>query len=262
MECNKEEAIRTKSLAEAKLQNKDFTGARKMAMKAQQLYKELDKIGHILAICNVHCVVESKIHGTERDWYGILQIEETDDEATIKTHYRKLALLLHPDKNKLADAEAAFKLIGEAQTVLLDIGKKTTYDMKCKSSVTKLAEGPSNNSKFGAQNGFRGSVDGSDEDLIIISDMKISSSDEEPQIRNGISGSSKVPTRRSVRRKQQVSYKENRSDDEESKTPQKKAKGNGSTEWKCLDPEFNVKCPDPEFNVKCPDPEFNDFKKK
>ncbi|CAN1150706.1 Chaperone protein DnaJ, partial [Linum perenne] len=215
MECNKEEAIRTKSLAEAKLQNKDFKGARKMAMEAQQLYKELDKIGHILAICNVHCVVESKIHGTERDWYGILQIEETDDEATIKTHYRKLALLLHLDKNKLADAEAAFKLIGEAQTVLLDIGKRTTYDMKCKSSVTKLAEGPSNSSKFGAQNGFRGSVDG-----------------------------------------------KNRSDDEESKTPQKKAKGNGSTEWKCLDPEFNVKCPDPEFNVKCPDPEFNDFEKK
>ncbi|CAN1854030.1 Protein HLJ1 [Linum perenne] len=160
MECNKEEAVRAKSLAEVKLQNKDFSGARKMAIKAQQLYKELDKIDHILVICEVHYVAERKIRGTEMDWYGILQIEKTADDAIIKKQYRKFALLLHPDKNNFPGAEAAFKLIGEAQRVLLDKGKRSLHDMKCKSSVSKPAQGPSYNSNFGAQNGFRGSVDG------------------------------------------------------------------------------------------------------
>ncbi|CAN1854032.1 Protein HLJ1 [Linum perenne] len=345
MECNKEEAIRAKSLAEAKLQNKDFTGARKMAMKAQQLYKELDKIDHILVICDVHCVAERKINGTEMDWYGILQIEKTADDAIIKKQYRKFALLLHPDKNKFPGAEAAFKLIGEAQRVLLDIGQRSMHDMKCK--VSKPAQGP----KFGAQNGFRGGVDvfnyqhhkpqqqaaqsgfvnsrrefwtacpfcqsryqyytdtinryvvcqnchksfiayeKSEQERPTVNnftqpvfqqrkdvpqgsvkaevrsqgntskghskaepkkkptdgvagpgklsgkkrrnkepDPESSGSDEEHLMTgDGESGSYKEPPRRSVRSKQQVSYKENRNDDEESKTPRKKAKGNGST---------------------------------
>ncbi|KAK8564964.1 hypothetical protein V6N13_020094 [Hibiscus sabdariffa] len=64
------------------------------------------------------------------DWYGILQLQRSSDEASIKKQYRKLALLLHPNKNKFAGAEAAFKLIGEANTVLTDQTKRSQYDMK------------------------------------------------------------------------------------------------------------------------------------
>ncbi|KAF7846903.1 hypothetical protein BT93_L3607, partial [Corymbia citriodora subsp. variegata] len=130
MDCNKEEALRAKALAEKKLQSKDFPGARKIALKAQQLYPELENITQMLMVCDVHCSAEKKLFGNEMDWYGILQLEQAADEASIKKQYRKLALYLHPDKNKFAGAEAAFKLIGEAQRVLLDREKRSMHDMK------------------------------------------------------------------------------------------------------------------------------------
>ncbi|KAG4945824.1 hypothetical protein JHK87_041831 [Glycine soja] len=129
MECNKEEALRAKELAEKKMQNKDFIGARKFALKAQQLYPELENITQMLIVCDVHCSAEQKLIGNEMDWYKILQIELTANDTTIKKQYRKFALQLHPDKNKFSGAEAAFKLIGEAQRVLLDREKRSRLDM-------------------------------------------------------------------------------------------------------------------------------------
>lgn len=139
MECNKEEAIRAKGIAEQKMLNKDFVGARKIALKAQQLYPDLDNISQIISVCDVHCSSEHKIFGNEMDWYGILQIEQTSDDATIKKQYRKFALLLHPDKNKFFGAEAAFKLIGEAQRVLLDPIKRSLHNMKRRASLRTSA---------------------------------------------------------------------------------------------------------------------------
>ncbi|KAJ4969249.1 hypothetical protein NE237_015950 [Protea cynaroides] len=142
MECNKEEAIRAKEVADKKMQNKDFVGAQRIALKAQRLYPELENISQMLTVCDVHCSAEQKILGSEMNWYGILQISQTADEASIKKQYRKLALLLHPDKNKFAGAEAAFKLIGEAQRVLTDQQKRNLYDMKCKHTVRSVAPKP------------------------------------------------------------------------------------------------------------------------
>ncbi|XP_028781459.1 uncharacterized protein LOC114737669 [Neltuma alba] len=127
MDCNREEAVRAKNVAEKKMENKDFTGARKIAIKAQQLFPDLENIAQMLIVCDVHCSAEKKFCN-EKDWYGILQVEQTADEATIRKQYRKFALLLHPDKNKFAGAEAAFKLIGEAQAVLLDRQKRAAHD--------------------------------------------------------------------------------------------------------------------------------------
>ncbi|KAL2341177.1 hypothetical protein Fmac_009117 [Flemingia macrophylla] len=129
MECNKEEALRAKQIAEKKLEIKDFDGARKFALKAQKLYPDLENITQMLIVCDVHCSAEPKLFGNEMNWYKILQIELTANDTTIKKQYRKLALQLHPDKNKFAGAEAAFKLIGEAQRVLLDRDKRSRLDM-------------------------------------------------------------------------------------------------------------------------------------
>ncbi|CAJ1962269.1 unnamed protein product [Sphenostylis stenocarpa] len=129
MECNKEEAVRAKEIAEKKMQNKDFNGARKFALKAQQLYPDLENINQMLIVCDVHFSAEQKLFGNEMNWYKILQIELTANDTTIKKQYRKLALQLHPDKNKFAGAEAAFKLIGEAQRVLLDREKRDRLDI-------------------------------------------------------------------------------------------------------------------------------------
>jgi hypothetical protein len=38
MECNREEAFRAREIAVKKLENRDFVGARKIAIKAQRLF--------------------------------------------------------------------------------------------------------------------------------------------------------------------------------------------------------------------------------
>ncbi|XWS64843.1 hypothetical protein CRYUN_Cryun05aG0039100 [Craigia yunnanensis] len=135
MECNKEEAVRARGIAEQKMQNDDFEGAKRFALKAQKLFPELENISQLLTVCDVHYCAKHKLYGSEMDWYGILQIEQSADESSIKKQYRKLALLLHPDKNKFAGAEAAFKLVGEANRILTDQTRRSQYDMKCRISV-------------------------------------------------------------------------------------------------------------------------------
>ncbi|XP_050380831.1 uncharacterized protein LOC126798052 isoform X1 [Argentina anserina] len=133
MDCNKEDAIKAMQRAETKMQDNDFTGARKMAQKAQQLFPGLENISQLLAVCEVHCSAENKLGGCEMDWYGILQVQRFSHVAIIKKQFKKLERLLHPDKNKFVGVEAAIKLIGEANAVLEDRGKQFIYDMKCRS---------------------------------------------------------------------------------------------------------------------------------
>ena len=64
-----------------------------------------------------------------KNYYSILGISETDSLDTIKSAYRKLALLHHPDKtngNKVS--EEKFKEISEAYNTLGDKEKKKSYD--------------------------------------------------------------------------------------------------------------------------------------
>ena len=66
---------------------------------------------------------------TKRDYYEILGVERTADDATIKAAYRKLALKYHPDRNPNdAAAEEKFKEAAEAYSVLSDGQKRATYD--------------------------------------------------------------------------------------------------------------------------------------
>lgn len=129
MECNRDEALRAKSIAEEKLENKDFAGAKKFAMKAQTLYPGLDGISQILTTLDVYVSAENKISG-ETDWYGVLGVNPSADEETIRKQYRKLALLLHPDKNKSVGADNAFKLISEAWGLLSDKSKRLAYNQR------------------------------------------------------------------------------------------------------------------------------------
>ncbi|KAE8718624.1 Bifunctional 3-dehydroquinate dehydratase/shikimate dehydrogenase isoform 1 [Hibiscus syriacus] len=158
MECNKEEAIRAKVIAEQKMQNGDFEAAKKFALRAQKLFPELDNITQLMAVCNVHYFAKHSIYGSEKDWYGILQTEQSAGESLIKKQFRKLALLLHPDKNKFPGAEAAFKLIGEANRVLSDQMARSQYDLKCRvlvKTIPKPTFHPSNRaSSVNSQSGF------------------------------------------------------------------------------------------------------------
>lgn len=65
----------------------------------------------------------------EKDFYAALGVAKDADAATIKKAYRKLARQLHPDQNPGdAAAEARFKDIGEAYSVLSDPEQRQQYD--------------------------------------------------------------------------------------------------------------------------------------
>ncbi|KAI3953059.1 hypothetical protein MKW98_020254 [Papaver atlanticum] len=132
LKSNREEAVRAKELAEKKMNSKDYVGAQIMITKAQKLYPSIENVSQMLIVCQVHCSAERKVHGSEPDWYDILQIEQTADEACIKKQFKKLAVQLHPDKNKFPGAEAAFKLIGQAQRFLCDPSKQSQFDITLK----------------------------------------------------------------------------------------------------------------------------------
>lgn len=74
MECNRDEALRAREIAERKFAGQDFVGAKKFVRKAQQLYPPLEGVAQMLAVMDVHSVAQVKVGGNEMDWYGILQV--------------------------------------------------------------------------------------------------------------------------------------------------------------------------------------------
>lgn len=64
-----------------------------------------------------------------KDYYKTLGVAKNADDKTIKSAYRKLARKFHPDVNpNNAEAEAKFKEVGEAYSVLSDPEKRKKYD--------------------------------------------------------------------------------------------------------------------------------------
>ncbi|XP_071690886.1 uncharacterized protein [Rutidosis leptorrhynchoides] len=149
MECNRDEAKRAKEIAESKFSTKDINGAKKFALKAQSLYPELDGISQMLATLDIYIAAENKING-ESDFYGILGVNPLADDDTVRKYYRKLALFLHPDKNKSVGADGAFKYISEAWSLLSDKTKRSAYDQRRNTKAYKQ----NTTTQYGGQNGF------------------------------------------------------------------------------------------------------------
>lgn len=65
----------------------------------------------------------------KRDYYEVLGVDKSADEASIKKAYRNLAKKYHPDMNPGDNvAEEKFKEVNEAYGVLSDADKKAKYD--------------------------------------------------------------------------------------------------------------------------------------
>ena len=65
----------------------------------------------------------------KRDYYEVLGVSKSADDAELKKAYRKLAKKYHPDVNPGdKDAEAKFKEATEAYTILSDPDKRRQYD--------------------------------------------------------------------------------------------------------------------------------------
>lgn len=127
------EAERLLGIAEKLLEEKDLNAARDFALLAQETEPLLDGSDKIMAIADVLIAADKQINDNHHHhWYAILQIDihRNDDSELIRQQYRRLALLLHPDKNKFPFAGSAFKLVGDAWDVLSDSSKKTAYDEK------------------------------------------------------------------------------------------------------------------------------------
>ncbi|KAJ4813503.1 DNAJ heat shock N-terminal domain-containing family protein [Rhynchospora pubera] len=132
------EAIRALEIAQKRLLNHDYAGAKEMALRANKLFP-LYNNSQILAVREVHCSAQLMVNGLY-DWYKVIQVEPLADEITIRKQYYKLAALLHPDKNKMPGAKAAFKLVREANRTLSDQAKRIMYHHKRKRAFS--TEGP------------------------------------------------------------------------------------------------------------------------
>ncbi|XP_055608380.1 dnaJ homolog subfamily B member 14-like [Uranotaenia lowii] len=64
-----------------------------------------------------------------KDYYEILGITKEATDSDIKKAYKKLALQLHPDKNKAPGSVEAFKSVGNAVATLTDAQKRKEYDL-------------------------------------------------------------------------------------------------------------------------------------
>ncbi|CAN0927596.1 Protein HLJ1 [Linum grandiflorum] len=126
---NRAEAERLLGVAEKLLSSRDLNGTKDFAVLAQETDPLLEGSDQILAVADVLLSSDKKINNSHHDWYSILQLDpRTNDFDLIKKQYRRLALLLHPDKNKYPFADQAFKLVADAWAVLSDSAKKSPFD--------------------------------------------------------------------------------------------------------------------------------------
>lgn len=125
---NRAEAERLLAVAQRCLHAQNFNESRDFAVLAQENDPFLDGSDQILAVADVLMASQTKV-SNRTDWYAVLQVNRrSDDLDLIKRQYRRLALLLHPDKNRFPFAESAFRLISEAWKILSDPSRKSVYD--------------------------------------------------------------------------------------------------------------------------------------
>lgn len=82
-----------------------------------------------IAKVNANPVIYDHLFFSRRDFYSILGVSKNANTNQIKKAYRRLAIELHPDKNKDdPDAASKFQDLSAAYEVLSDEEKRKKYD--------------------------------------------------------------------------------------------------------------------------------------
>ena len=92
---------------------------------------------------------------SKRDYYEILGVQRGASDDDLKKAYRTLARQCHPDVSKDADAEAKFKELSEAYSVLSDPDQRARYDRLGHAGVGAAAGGFNAEDVFSQFGGFQ-----------------------------------------------------------------------------------------------------------
>jgi DnaJ family protein B protein 12 len=88
----------------------------------------LNSISSAADVSAEHIEIVQRVRRT-KDYYQILCLSKNCTEDEVRKAYRKLSLKVHPDKNKTAGAEEAFKAVSKAFQVLSDAELRRNYDL-------------------------------------------------------------------------------------------------------------------------------------
>ncbi|KAF8032074.1 hypothetical protein BT93_D1091 [Corymbia citriodora subsp. variegata] len=126
------EAERWLTAAAKLLATRDFQGARTFAIRARESDPGLEYADLMLAVVDTLLAGESRV-SDQPDWYAVLQLGHlTENLELIATHFRRLALLLNPERNRFPFVDQALRLVSDAWSVLSNPSKKALYDSELK----------------------------------------------------------------------------------------------------------------------------------
>uniref|UniRef100_I1PH61 J domain-containing protein n=1 Tax=Oryza glaberrima TaxID=4538 RepID=I1PH61_ORYGL len=104
----------------------NIASAHRLARRAQRLCPSLPGVANALAAYDVHAAAAAAANPGRPNWYAVLGIDQPSSAAAavtrdaIKRQFRRRSLLVHPDKNRSAAADGAFKLLRQACDALSD----------------------------------------------------------------------------------------------------------------------------------------------
>ncbi|XP_010491584.1 PREDICTED: uncharacterized protein LOC104769140 [Camelina sativa] len=136
---NRAEADQWLDTSEKLLASSDFHGAKTFAIRACKADPSRTYVAdYILAISDTLLAGESIVGDSILpDWYAVLRLGRlTRNAEHVATQYRRLALLLNPNVNRLPFADQALKLVSDAWSVLSDPPRKSMYDLELQMSQT------------------------------------------------------------------------------------------------------------------------------
>ncbi|GAB2219407.1 hypothetical protein Droror1_Dr00007042 [Drosera rotundifolia] len=132
------EAERWLAIAAKLLAARDFNGSKSFAIRARDSDPNNLVSDQILSVVDTLIAADksSKIATDSNnnqqhhvDWYAVLQLPPLSrDLDLIAAQYRRLVLLLNPERNRLPFADYALRFVVEAWSVLSDPTKKWLYD--------------------------------------------------------------------------------------------------------------------------------------